>query len=105
MLLFLFLVYIDGSKYYLIYPDPQPHGIYIGEPISTGRWPTGNLHFDPGAHVFVDKHQKTVPLEELIPAENYRLKTLVTTHSEFEYMYMSNLGTKRNSIISFLTFD
>ena len=91
-MLFLFLAPTDGSKYYLKYTDPQPNGIYIGEPKSYQRWPTGTLRFAPGAHVFVDRNQQTVRLEELKPTENYRLKTLVTTHSEYQYMYMSDAG-------------
>ena len=101
-MLFLFLVYADGSKYYLRYSDPQPNGIYVGEPMSYSGWPTGNLHFAPAAHVFVDMQQQTVRLEDIKPNETYRIKTLVTTHSDHEYMYMSKKGTKCNPIISTL---
>ena len=98
LLLFLFLAQTEGNKYYLRYADPQPFGIYVGEPINWQEWPTGVLSFTPGAYVIVDKYKQTVRLEELKPKENYRLKTLATTHPDWEYMYMSYQGTKCNPI-------
>ena len=98
LLLFLILAQTEGSKYYLRYADQKLNGIYIGEPISWSDWPTGVLSSAPGAYVFVNKYRQTVRLEELKPNENYRLKTLATTHPDWEYMYMSDRGTKCNPI-------
>ena len=74
------------------------NGIYIGKPINWRDWPTGVLSFTPNAYVFVDEYKQTVRLEDLKENEYYRLKTLATTHPGWEYMYMSDIGTKCNPI-------
>ena len=51
------------------------------------------LNASPATLVFVDENKKTICLEDLEEKESYRIKTLVTYESGYEYMYMTDYGT------------
>ena len=87
------LAQVECSGYYFRYFNPKPNAWFIGEPIVSNRWPRANLHEKPAKHVFVDENGKTICLEDVKEKESYRIKTLVTTHPGYEYMYMTEAGT------------
>ena len=93
LLLFLFLAQVESCRYHFRYLDPQPNHTHIGEPIRSRNWPRANLHEKPAAHLFVDENKNTICLEDVEKKENYRIKTLVTYESGYEYMYMTDYGT------------
>jgi hypothetical protein len=68
----------------------------MGIPEVSKQWPAGTLRDAPGQMLICDQDGKRKSLNDLKDPEYCKIKTLNTTHENYEWAYSSDAGTSAN---------